>query len=99
MHDDAKVDDLVKLQPCLETLCVAGDAFDDEAAAMVAQLTNLRHLDWESNPCLKDANSLTDAGLLELTALQGLTHLAVVGWTGGGLLLTGSLTSHSEVGD
>lgn len=61
---------LKELRPCLESLRVAGDAFDDEAAAVVAQLTNLRNLEW------KEA-TITDRGFQQLTALRGLTHLLV----------------------
>ena len=51
---------------------MVGTAFKDSAAVAVAQLTSLQSLDWSDSP-------LTTAGLQKLTALTGLTRLAVAG--------------------
>lgn len=62
---------LLKLQGSLRRLGVAGAAFGDGAAALIAQLTGLQSLDWT------DSASLSDAGLLRLSALRQLTRLCV----------------------
>jgi hypothetical protein len=60
---------LLKLQGTLQRLSVAGAAFGDAAAALVAQLTGLQSLEWS------DCGSLTDTGLVRLSALKGLQRL------------------------
>ena len=50
---------------------VGGEAWDDTAAGVVRHLTQLRSIFWEGS------EGLTDTGLQELTALQGLTILHV----------------------
>jgi hypothetical protein len=60
---------LLQLPKSVTLLSVGGAAFVDSAAAVVAQLTQLRNLNWEVSP------DLTDAGLQQLTALRGLTRL------------------------
>lgn len=62
---------LLKLQGSLRRLGVAGAAFGDGAAALIAQLTGLESLEWS------DSASLTDAGLVRLSALRRLTRLCV----------------------
>jgi hypothetical protein len=62
---------LLKLQGSLRRLGVAGAAFGDGAAALIAQLTGLESLEWT------DSASLSDAGMLRLSALQRLTRLCV----------------------
>ena len=59
-------DALLQLPPACCKLLVGGEAFDDSAAATVAQLTQLTSLSW------KGSGMLTDAGLCQLTALRGL---------------------------
>jgi hypothetical protein len=61
---------LLALQPSLQALSVAGAAFGDGAAGVIAQLTGLRSLEWSNG-------TLTDSGLRQLTALTGLTRLRV----------------------
>jgi hypothetical protein len=60
---------LLKLQGTLLRLSVAGAAFGDAASALVAQLTGLQSLEWS------DCSSLTDVGLVRLSALKGLQRL------------------------
>jgi hypothetical protein len=60
---------LLQLPQSVTTLCVGGVAFDDAAATVVAQLTHLGSLGWDVSL------GLTDVGLQQLTALQGLTYL------------------------
>jgi len=60
---------LLDLPESCGTLYIGGGAVDDAAAAVVAQLTQLRLLDVLESP------SLSDAGLEQLTALRGLTEL------------------------
>jgi len=62
---------LLKLQASLKSLSVAGAAFGDAAAMLVAQMTGLQSLEW----C--DSAALTDGGLVRLSALRGLTRLYV----------------------
>lgn len=61
---------LLALQRSPQALSVAGAAFGDGAAGVIAQLTGLRSLQWSNG-------SLTDSGLRQLTALTGLTRLRV----------------------
>jgi hypothetical protein len=61
---------LLALQSTLQALSVAGAAFGDGAAGVIAQLTGLRSLEWSNG-------SLTDSGLQQLAALTALTHLRV----------------------
>lgn len=60
---------LLQLPSTLTGLELAGSALDDDSAAAVAQLTQLKSLDWNFSP------DLTDFGLEHLTALTGLTRL------------------------
>jgi hypothetical protein len=63
---DADVSVLLQLPPTCCSLEVGGNAFGDEAAGVIAQLTQLTSLDWIKSP------GLTGAGLETLTALQQL---------------------------
>ena len=67
-HSSA-ISTLLQLPPTCRQLSIGGDAFGDSAAPTVAQLTQLTKLEWGGS-C-----SLTDAGLYQLTALQGLQEL------------------------
>jgi hypothetical protein len=60
---------LLQLPSSVASLQLAGSALGDGAAAAVARLTQLKSLEWDSS------DHLTDAGLEQLTALTGLTHL------------------------
>lgn len=66
---DGDVSALLQLAGSCSKLVVGGPAFDDAAAAVVCQLTQLTGLEWHNAP------SLSDAGLDQLTALQGLYKL------------------------
>jgi hypothetical protein len=70
VRDHATVAQLTQLLPRLTSLRVAGTAFDDGAAPLVALLTSLVELTWIDS-------SLTPLGLQRLTALTRLTSLAV----------------------
>ena len=63
---------LPQLPATVESLDVGGEAWDDAAAGVVRHLTQLRALFWEGS------EGLTDVGLQELTALQGLTHIQML---------------------
>lgn len=71
LTDFAAVEELLHLPQCCGSLSVGGTAFDDAAASVVAQLTQLTDLTWGHSP------DLTDLGLQELTALRELQHLAL----------------------
>jgi hypothetical protein len=75
MQSGCSPDVLLDLPSCLEFLQL-GDAFGNDAADVVCQLTQLQHLSWF------DSTTLTDAGLERLTALTRLTTLSVVGCEG-----------------
>jgi hypothetical protein len=76
-QSDEGVTPLLRLPKSVTSLSVGGTAFGNAAAAVVAQLTQLRHLVWQISP------HLPDAGLQQLTALQQLDHL----WIHGALLV------------
>jgi hypothetical protein len=63
---DADVSPLLQLPATCCSLKVAGHPFNDSAAGVIGQLTQLTQLVWTDSP------GLTDAGLLSLMALQGL---------------------------
>lgn len=65
---------LAALQSSLQSLDVEGVGFGDEAAAVVAQLTNLHSLRWHNS----GSPALTETGLQQLTALKGLTSLMMI---------------------
>jgi hypothetical protein len=65
---DADVSALLKLPQQCQHLGVGGQAFGDKAAGVVAQLTQLKQLQWVRS-------GLTDAGLARLTALHALDKL------------------------
>lgn len=67
---------LLQLPTSCVSLSVGGRAFDDTAAAVVAQPTHLTELKWFSSP------GLTDAGLEQLTALTGLHSVNMDGMPG-----------------
>jgi hypothetical protein len=67
---------LLQLPTSVVTIDVGGEAFDDAAAAVVGQLTQLRNLSWEGSVYV------TGMGLQELTALQGLEWLMVLSTPG-----------------
>lgn len=71
---DADVSALLKLPQQCQHLAIGGQAFGDEAAGVVAQLTQLTRLNWTGYP------GLTYAGLVQLTALHALDtlHIQVV---------------------
>jgi hypothetical protein len=69
----ADVSALLQLPSTCASLLLGGSAVGDEAAAEVAQLTQLTALEWS------ESSSLTDAGLQLLTALQALETLCVAG--------------------
>lgn len=60
---------LLQLPGSLTSLSVGGPALDDAAAAVIKELTQLQRLNWLVSP------ELTDAGVVQLTALQQLEHL------------------------
>jgi hypothetical protein len=64
VEPDTDLSALLQLPQSCTSLEVGGDTFDDEAAAVVAQLTQLRDLTW------RDADTFTDRGLQQLTALD-----------------------------
>lgn len=66
---DPDVSPLLRLPRCCVELEVGGHAFDDRAAAVIAQLTHLTQLCWANAP------QLTDVGLQHLTALQALDSI------------------------
>lgn len=66
----ANLTPLLQFTTC-RSLCVGGAVFNDRAAVLVAQLTQLTSLEWE---CTRDAD-LTIAGLMQLTALTQLQQL------------------------
>jgi hypothetical protein len=68
---DEGVTPLLHLSTSVTSLSVGGAAFDNEAAAIVGQLTQLRELQWRVSP------DLTDSGLQHLTALQQLDDLCI----------------------
>jgi hypothetical protein len=80
---DADVSTLLKLPQHCQHLGVGGQAFGDEAAGVVAQLTQLITLQW-SGPMGPGAPSLTYAGLAQLTALHTLETLDLHGVYFGG---------------
>jgi hypothetical protein len=49
LHEPATVPELLRLPQCCNTLCVGGRAFSDEAAHIVAQLTQLTRLRWQDD--------------------------------------------------
>jgi hypothetical protein len=59
------------LQQSLVSLTVAGPAFDDAAAAVVAQLQHLQRLEWSDSP------ELSDDGLSQLAVLSKLVWLSI----------------------
>lgn len=64
---DADLSPLLQLPATCCSLKVGGHAFEDShAAGLIGQLTQLTRLVWTNSP------GLTEAGLLSLTALQGL---------------------------
>jgi hypothetical protein len=63
---------LLQLPATCQSLCVAGTAFSDEAAGIIGQLTQLTNLTWMEMP------GLSDAGLHQLTALQGLQEFCII---------------------
>lgn len=67
VHGGTDVSCLLPLHAQLNVLDVGGVAFDDAAAWVVAQLTNLGSLSWLQSP------GLTDAGLFQLTSLRRLS--------------------------
>jgi hypothetical protein len=71
----ADVSALLQLPSTCASLALGGYAVGDEAAGVVAQLTQLTALDWSESP------GLTDAGLQLLTALEALETLRVEGST------------------
>lgn len=60
---------LLQLPQSCTHLEIGGWGLTDAAAPVVAQLTQLQHLVWSCSP------GLTDSGLVQLTALELLTHL------------------------
>lgn len=73
LKPDADLSPLLQLPVSCTDLRISGHAFGDAAAPIIVQLQHLRRLSWT------DGIWLTDAGLEQLTALQGLQHLAVTG--------------------
>jgi hypothetical protein len=67
VHGGTDVSCMLPLHAQLKVLEVGGVAFDDAAAGVVAQLTNLSSLSWWQSP------GLTDAGLFQLTSLRRLS--------------------------
>jgi hypothetical protein len=63
---DVDVSVLLQLPVACRSLAVGGRVFDDHAAAVIAQLTQLTYLEWKHSP------GLTDAGRQLLTALTSL---------------------------
>jgi hypothetical protein len=63
---------LLQLPATVESLAVGGEAWDDAAAGVVRHLMQLRSVFWEGS------EGLTDVGLQQLTALQGLTYLQML---------------------
>lgn len=70
VRPEADLNVLVPLGPSLQSLTVAGAAFNDNAVAAVAQLTALNLLRWR-NP------ELSDNSMQQLSTLQRLTRLEV----------------------
>jgi hypothetical protein len=68
---DADVSSLLKLPQQCQHLGVGGQVFGDEAAGLVAQLTQLQQLFWTGSP------GLTNAGVAKLTALHMLYTLII----------------------
>jgi hypothetical protein len=66
---DADISTLLKLPQQCQHLAVGGQAFGDKAAGVVAQMTQLKSLEWAHSP------GLTYAGLAQLTALHALDGL------------------------
>jgi hypothetical protein len=62
---------LLQLPPSCKSLQVGGEAFTDAAAPFIAQLTQLKYLEWTWSP------KLTDAGLEQLESLHLLRELLV----------------------
>ena len=60
---------MLQLPVSCTALHVGGTVFDDAAATIVCQLSQLVRLSWSYSP------SFTDLGLQQLTALRQLTHL------------------------
>jgi hypothetical protein len=73
---DAGVSALLKLPQQCQHVAVGGQAFCDEAAEVVAQLTQLKSLRW-TGAFVSGAHSLTHAGLAQLTALHTLDTLHI----------------------
>lgn len=69
--DDADFSPLLQLPQSCTRLVVGGEAFDDEAAGVIAQLGQLKLLKWLFS------EHLTKDGVSALTALKGLEHLEV----------------------
>lgn len=76
-HSD--VSPLRQLSPSCQNLEVAGEAFGDAAAGVIAQLTQLTALRWSDAPCF------SDTGLRRLTTLIQLQYLALFGVFSDGL--------------
>jgi hypothetical protein len=71
---------LLQLPATVENLEVGGEAWDDAAAGVLGHLTQLRSLFGEGPSNVGSdgwVGGLIDVGLLELTALQGLTRLHI----------------------
>jgi hypothetical protein len=64
LFSGADLSGLLELPQSLSSLCGGGAAFDDEAAAVLGRLTQLKDL------CLSWAPGFTDAGLEQLTDLD-----------------------------
>jgi hypothetical protein len=70
---DVDVSALLQLPATCRSLKVGGQPLGDSAAGVIAQLTQLTDLQWDSAP------ALTDAGLQLLTALRGLQTFQMTG--------------------
>lgn len=72
LHEGANLSALARLPGTLDSLTVGGWAFGDQAAPIVARLTQLSEFAWEFSP-------LSDRGVQQLTALPRLQELRVIG--------------------
>lgn len=72
VRNGADLSALLQLPDSCVSLGVGGGAFDDAAAGVVAQMTQLTQLTFMEAP------SLTDTGVQQLTALKGLRKLRVL---------------------
>lgn len=75
MYEDADISPLLQLPQSCSNLIVGGyQAFDNSAACVVAQLTQLTSLEWHN------AVFFTALGWEQLTVLRGLQRLAIGGY-------------------